>query len=228
MGSRTGREHLAVGGVGVGVADLPRRERLPGRHQLAAGGEDGDARPASDADALDADGREQADLGGAEMSAAREEDVADGDVLAGAAHVRARLGDRLDGQRVAVRRRVLDLHHGVGAGRHRRAGHDARRVSRPHRLGHEAAGGDVERDAELAAAGLELRAGDGEAVHGRVVERRHLLGRDDALCRGAPERLEQRDLFGRQRAHRREHGVDGFVDADHVCLPGGVISAYAS
>ena len=206
----------------------PGASGWPAAHQLAAGGEDRDARPASDADALDADGGEQAHLGGAEVGAALEEDVADGDVLAGAAHVRTGLGDRLDGHRVAIGRRVLDLHHGVGAGRHRRARHDARRVSRPHGLGHVAAGGDVDRHAELAAAGLELRAGDGEAVHGGVGERRHLLGRDDALRRGAPERLQQRDLFGGQRADRRKHRVEGFVDADHVCLPGGVISVYAS
>ena len=45
---------------------------------------------------------------------------------------------------------------------------------------------------------------------------------------GAPERLEQRDLFVGQRTDRGQHGVEGFVDGDHGCLPGGFISVYAS
>ena len=48
------------------------------------------------------------------------------------------------------------------------------------------AGGDVDDDAELAAARLELGAGDGEAVHGGVGERRHLLGRDERSAAARP------------------------------------------
>ena len=192
-----GGEHLAVRREGVGVADLPRLERPAGRDELAAGGEDRDARPARDAHALDADGGEQADLGGAEESAALEQDVTDGDVLAGAAHVRAGGGDGLDRHESAVDGRVLDLHDGVDARGQRRAGHDARRVAGRDRLGHVPARRDVDDHAELPAPALELRARDGEAVHGGVGEGRYLFGRDDALRGGAPERLEQRDLFGR-------------------------------
>src|SRR5450756_3120292 len=75
------RQHLAIGRERVGVADLPGAQRLARQPEFAAGGEDGDPRAAGDGDAVAAYRRQQADLGRAETCAAREEDVAVGDVL---------------------------------------------------------------------------------------------------------------------------------------------------
>ena len=162
---RAGSHDLAVGGEGVGVANLPRGERPASRHELAARGEYGDARTAGHAHALEAHRGEQPDLGRAEARAALEEDVAGAHVLARAAHVRPCWRGGLDGDEVVVHRRVLDLHDRVGARRQRRPGHDARGRTGRDRLLHVPSGGDVDDHPEIATSGLELRSRHGEAVH---------------------------------------------------------------
>ena len=179
--------------------DLPGAERLAERDELAPGGEDRHARPPRHRHKLDADGGEQADLRGAEPGAARDDEVAGGDVFSGAAHVGAGPRRLPYPQQVAGLLRVLHLHHGVGARRERRAGHDLRRLTGLEPGIPPQAGRDVDDDRELAAARLELRAAHRVAVHRRVVERGDGLGRDDVVSRGAAERGPQRDLLAGQR-----------------------------
>jgi len=55
------------------------------------------------------------------------------------------------------------------------------------------------------------------AVHGGVVERRHLRRRDDLGGRDAAQGFEQGQPLLTHRPHLGEHQVDGFVQADHRC-----------
>ena len=75
--------------------------------------------------------------GRADHGAGREQQVAGLDVVAGGAHRRARLARPRDSRtRSAVEPlAVLDHHDRVGAGRHRRAGHDPDRLARRRRRG---------------------------------------------------------------------------------------------
>jgi len=153
------------------------------------------------------------------MCAARNEDVARGDILAGAAHVGARPHRLVEGHGVAALRRELHGHDGVDAGGHRGAGHDLCRVAGADRLREPQTGRYIDGDAEVTPSRLELRAAHGEAVHGRVVEAGHALRRDDLGSRRAAKSFKQGHRLGRHRADRAEHGVNGFIDADHGVLP---------
>ena len=82
-------------------------------------------------------------------------------------------------------------------------GHTARRGSRRRRQGLRC--GAASRSA----------AAQGEPVHGGVVERRHVRGRDDLGGDGAAQRLEERHPLRSERPHVGEHQIDGLVQGDH-------------
>ena len=104
-------------------------------------------------------------------------------------------------------------HHGVQPGRHDGAGHDLHAFAGRHR---SAPGGAGQRRADAAQAqrlaGLQLRAVEGKAVHGRVVVRRHADGRDHVFGQHPAQRLGQRHAlhFGDgldQALQKGGHGV---------------------
>ena len=129
---------LAGGGgedVGVRVVDLARRERLAGLDQLAAGGDDDDPRAGAGPDPVAADRGEQPDLPGPEAGAGVEHRArrrARPRRPGGCARrPRARWVMRTAGEAAVG---PLDRDDRVGAGRHRRAGHDPRRRGRAARV----------------------------------------------------------------------------------------------
>ena len=67
-------------------------------------------------------------------------------------------------------------HHGVGAGRHRRAGKDARRRTRL-QGGADGAGGNALADRQADAGSSHVGAAHGITIHRRIVERRDRYGR---------------------------------------------------
>ena len=85
------------------------------RHELVAGGEDGDARAPMDDGSRTADGGEHADVRGTEGGARARDDRAGAHVLTRGAHVRARVAVVADLDHVRRRGRILHAHHAVRA-----------------------------------------------------------------------------------------------------------------
>ncbi len=183
----------------------------PGGDQLAPRRDDGDTGSPRDRDRVGADGGEKADLSRAEACAARQDDVADGDVLASAAHVGGRLHRLTHCERVARLAREFHRHDRVDTGGQRRAGHDLGRFAGPDGLRHVAPGGDLDGHSIRRAPGAELVTAQRVAVHRGVVEGWDLLARDDVGGGGAAEGVEQRDLLRRERDHGRQDAVDGLL-----------------
>ena len=118
-GPHRGGEH-----DGVGVDDLAEARLAAGLDELVAGGQHHDPGPGHDPDPGDAGRGEQGDLAGAEQGARPQDDLARVDVLARMAHVLARCRGTAQGDVDHAAVGLLDGHDGVGAARHRRAGHD--------------------------------------------------------------------------------------------------------
>ena len=114
----------------------PCRSGSPGAHELVAGDDDGDARPAVAAQLGDAAGRDGGQRERAQPAAGRDDDGVRGDVGAAPPHVvaeRHRAGER---DAVAVDARALDRDDRVRSLGQRRARRDRHRGARlePHRI----------------------------------------------------------------------------------------------
>ena len=90
MTSAPASRAAALQRVAVGVADLAGLQRAARIDQLVAGADERDPRLAHDRRARDVDRREHADLRSGQQRAGLQHDRADGDVVAGDAHVVAR------------------------------------------------------------------------------------------------------------------------------------------
>ena len=193
------------GGEDVGVrlvdlAGLGRRARLD---QLAAGREDHDSRAGPDHDPVAAHRGEQAELPRAEAGAGVEHDLPGLHVLALAAHRVARLRRLGDGHGRDAAVGPLERHHGLGAGWHRRAGHDPDRHAGLHGVGRARPCRDVTDDRELrggrGAGLLDVGEPHGVAVDGGVVEAGQVDVGDDRLGEDAAVRVEQLEVQRRDR-----------------------------
>ncbi len=99
----------------------------------------------------------------------------------------------------------LDHHHGVGAGGHGRAGHDPGRLARRRSCRRGSAPAAIVADHPEARALAGVGGAHGEAVHRRVRERRHRLGRDRPARRDETERVVDRHVDGFEPVDTREH-----------------------
>ena len=149
--------------------------------------------------------------------------VAGTDVLAPAPHRPAELrGDvQLHPGRPAVGQ--LDRNDGVGAVRHRGAGHDPQRRAPAQDVVRRVPRGDVavdrEGDGGLRGGAGELGGAHGVPVHRRVVEARQVDGGDDVLGEHEPQRRPDRDGRRRQRPDEVEHGGAVLRDRTHQTRP---------
>ena len=210
------RAHQAVA---VAVVDAAGVQRLAERAQLVAGGEQRHPQPAHHRDLGDAQRGDQAQVGRAQAPPGRYCRAAAAQVLAAQAAVVAgaqRAGR--DADAAAFQPAQLLRHHGVEARRHHRAGHDAHAVAgrgrhRRHIAGMHGGGHPQHR---LGAVG-QRAAGEGIAVHRRVVMGWHVDRRDHVLGQHAAERLAQRQrLAAVDRADRRGDGGTGSGDVERV------------
>ena len=155
---------------GVRQAHLVVGDRPAGRHQLVAGRDDRDARQARDAHAAPTGRGEHRRLGTAEPGAGCQQrgtlPVIAGATVDELAALRQITG--LEADRVAVARVALDRHHGVGAGRQRRTGHDLDGTGRVLERHRGLAGETGPGDREFAALTPEAQR---DAVHHHAVER---------------------------------------------------------
>ena len=110
----------------------------------------------------------------------------------------------------------LERDHPVGAERHRRAGHHARRGARREAGPGGRAGRDREVDRQ-AGAGRQI-AGEGEAVERRDVRRRQIGARGDRLGGPGPERRAARDSDCGQRREPGLEAAPGCVDGEHAAV----------
>jgi hypothetical protein len=129
-------------------------------------------------------------------------------VLAAAAAVFTGLDDAgLDVHGVALYAAQFLRHHGVQPGGHNRAGHDAQALARAHLPGKGRAGISVPTlRSSVGAPRSQRGAGEGVAVHRRVVVRRHVDGRDHVGRQHAAQCLVQRLILA------LTDGLQGRVD----------------
>jgi hypothetical protein len=172
------RQH-AVQRVAVRVVDLAFLERLADRGQLVAGGEERHAQAALDLDRADAERRDQADLGGPDQAARRQDGFSLGQVFARVAHVLRLLLPGRDGDAITFSLHDFLNHHRVGALRHHRTGHDAHAFAGAELAGEGFAGQGC---ADLPQ-GIFFKIGETHrvAVHRRVVVGGHVDLRHDVL-----------------------------------------------
>ena len=188
-------------GEPVDVVDLAGPERPARRRDLAAGGQEGDARPGIHLDRGDAEGGDRAEPAGGQHVARLQQRGAPGDVGAAAPDVLPGVDGHEDGDVAgAAAVGLLDHDHGVGAVGHRRPGGDLRALARL-----EGAGGDVAGVHRLdAVEPPRVRPARPEgalghhrvAVHGGAVERRHVLARRHRGGEHAPHAGVQLDPLG--------------------------------
>ena len=182
----------------VGIVDRGGAQRRTRLHQFVTGRDDGNARPARDADIRDAACRQNADLARADHRSGPQQGLAAGDVGPG-------VGDELSGRNGAA-------HLDAGAARRlRAAGRDRRRRSRQHRLGGRGAARDrfvVEHEphrGSFARRGQIDRA-DGKPVDIGTVEGRHVERRHHIVGERAAERIGKPALLPHGRA-RKQRGL---------------------
>ena len=219
MGLGAGLPGAGGHGVAVGVADLAGAGHLGGRHELAARGNDGHARSAVDGHLQHAATGQKADAGGGEHIARLHDHVPRMGFLAGGANVgvhfrRGRERHHRAGFAVAFHHaHDLVLHHGIGVGRQAGAGHDAHALAFPDGSLEHVAGTDFGDDPQHRGALLggigDLGGAQGEAVHGRVREGRHV----DVAClvgrHHTPDSVQQLHRFHGQLLHSPAHERTG-------------------
>ncbi len=183
--------------VAVGVVDLAFRERPADRRELVAGGEEGDAQLSLDLDFRNSEGRDQAELGGAQQPARREHRHADLQVLARVAHVLPGFLAFRDKHPVVLFVALNDFlnDHGIGARRHDCAGHDSHALHFSNVAEKRLAS---ERGADFAQRGIvfqQIREAKGVSVHRRVVVRGNIDGGHDVLREHAAQSLPDLDFL---------------------------------
>ena len=123
------------------------------------------------------------------------------DVFARTANVLPAAGRGLHAHGAIVLRHAFFLHdHGIGSGRHGRAGEDARRRAGPQGLAHAACGNALRHRQHGACSG-HIGAAQGISVHGAVVEGGYLQGRHDVLRQHTAVGVEGRNLLLRERSN---------------------------
>ena len=202
-------------GVAVGVVDAARLERLAGHRQLVAGGKQRHAQAAEHRQLRCADRSGDADMRGRQPRPGRQYLGAGGDVLAAAADPFAGLRQMIHGQQVALDGAEFLHHHGIGAGRQRRPGENARRRARREHLA-DAAGGNALGHFQVRARGRDVGAAQGVAVHRGVVQRRHVERRVQRLRQHPPRRGLGRHRLGlAQRLRAGQQTGQGLVEIEH-------------
>ena len=190
------------------------------RHELVAGGQH--ARPGAGArrDLGAADAGQHPEVGRAEHRAGGEDRVAGAHVVAAPRTAVPAATSSVSSTRVrAGRAAPLDHDHGVGTGGHRRAGHDPDRLARADRP----VGGRPAITWPRPGAGPAGRAGaggvggpHGEAVHGRVGEGRHRLGRRRPRRSRRPRASASGTGRAGSGAHAVEHARPRLLERDHA------------
>ena len=121
---------------------------------------------------------------------------------------------------------VLLRDHGVAAGRHHAAGHDAHAFAGAGTSVGRPAGVDGGDDFQRGrAVGAQVGAAQRVAVHRRIVVRRHVDRRDDVGRQHAVQRGAQRDFF--DRADRRDEVADDVLRVAHRQRVGVVVGQAA-
>ena len=120
---------------------------------------------------------------------------------------------RVDPDDVALPLGDLDRHDGVRTLRHHCAGRDDDCLARVLRASERRAGGRLAADREAAG---RVRRAHRVAVHRRTGERRQVDHRARVLRQHAAGGGSDRDRFGGDRLHAREHLVERFIDSRQV------------
>ncbi len=190
----------------IGVVDRGRAQRLARLHQLVAGGDHGDARPARDGNLRDPAGRAHADLARADHGAGAQQRLAARDVGTGIGHELPGRGGAADLDRAtADRLGMLDHDDGVGAARQRAAGRNRRRGSRQLPACVGAVPQAMTSSFSLSRTGLaspaEARSAERTAKPS-TLERSNggtSIGATTSCASATAERIRQRPRFARQR-----------------------------
>ncbi len=134
-----------------------------------------------------------------------------------------RRGERHDGAWAPVAFHHVDdlvLHHGVGVVGQLGTRHDAHALACGDGARVHAARADLRDDGQLhrilLSRALDIRRMEGEAVHGRVSERRDVDVAAQILRRDAPDRVENRHALGRQRRHVGQHELARLLERNHL------------
>ncbi len=200
----------------VGVT-YPTRVQLGGVHgrQLVTGRHECHPGTSRDLRSGDPESGQNADVHRCQPGPRREHQLT-------AAHVASRRADRgsaphrgPDGHFGALDRGVLDLDHRVGAGRHRGAGHDLERLARSHLTVRSGAGREIPDHREHRSRIGHVFGPDGEPVHRRVGEGRHVLGSNDIAGQDSSSRLPDADRLRLQTAHGLEDLGSRFLQPSH-------------
>ena len=202
----------------VAVVDAAGVQALPQVAQLVARREQRHTQAPHHLNFSDAQRCDEPHVGRPQHAARSQRRLALGQVFATTAAVLAGLDDaRVDVHTRSVNAAQLLRHHGVGARRHHRAGHDAHALHAAQCAVERRAGVDRGDHIEHAAsARREQRAVESEAVHRRVVVCRHVDGRDDIARQHAAQRLRERHAFALR--DRLDGGMDGRARLGHAEL----------
>ncbi len=178
------------------------------RHQLVAGGDDGDARPGCHRNFRVIHGGGERQVAGGNAPPSIEQDLALREVQALLAHILAKL-DGGQGDLVAFGFGVLLRDHGVGAGGQQRAGENARGLAGLEAAVERAAGGGGADQLERRGLG-EIGGARRVAVHGRQIGRRLGAAGRQRFGQHAAVRFTDRDFFRGQRHRAVEHALQRF------------------
>ena len=226
----------------IGVGDMKAAWRRARGQQLVPGHRQTHAGAADHLRLGMADGAENTNILRSQLPSRLEQRRAAHDIFATPTDMlsRGHRGQRGDRERMRVAGLSIDpfgRQDGVGAARHRRAGHDAdglsggngtaKRTPR-HRLAD-----DAERQPVVRARPFRADSHHGVAVHRRAIEPGHVDGADDGCREHAARRIPQRHALGAERLELRiqpgESGVDRVPvrEAAHPhivgCSSGGMI-----
>ena len=216
----------APDGVAVAVVDAAGVQRLADGAQFVAGGKEGHAQPPPHRHLGQAQRGQQPQVGRAQQPARGQRRLATGEVFSRQAPVVAAAQQPWRYQHViAVDLGEFLRHHRVQPGRHDRAGGDAHAGLCGHIAAEVLAGQAAADDAQpRRRIGEQLRATQRKAVHGRVVVRRHVAGRDDVTRQHSPQRIADRALL--HRLHDRHQACNELLRLRHgQCI--GVVSRHA-
>ena len=209
-----GAAHLpeqAEQGVTVAVVEAAGGQGLSGVAQLVASGEHRHPRPPPHHQPRGSRRRRQSEFRRPQAPTRRQRHRSGGEIVTGPPDVGAEGDPRRQGDHAVAGAAVLLHHHGVGPGRHRRAGEDAGGMTARQRSAQGMAGGDPRRHRQGGLAiGLEVGKGHGVAVHRRVVPGGDVERGPHRFGQHAAERRRQRHRFDRRdrRCQRQQLGED--------------------